>query len=189
MANIAYTEYYAVGQSDDLLRLKQKMNELSTSVDGLNNEEANSLALLVETAGGNPSLIECRGFWKPSTIKMERGVFFFEVESKWGEPSQWRSFIEEVFHVRIFYYVEQRGEKIFMTNDVLGRYFPYRFYFDGSADSPYFSSIEELCEEVEALTGDLGLQDFDECVLAVSNYMSRSKDESIIISRIDLINK
>ena len=69
MANIAFTEYYVVGQSDDLLRLKQKMDELSASVDGSNNEEANSLALLIDSLGGDPSLIECRGCWKPSTMR------------------------------------------------------------------------------------------------------------------------
>lgn len=188
MANIAFTEYYVVGQSDDLLRLKQKMDELSASVDGSNNEEANSLDLLIDSLGGDPSLIECRGFWKPSTMRLEEGMLYFEVESKWADPSQWRTFVEKAFHVRMFYYVEQLGERIFMTNDVSGRYFPYRYYFDGSADSPYFSTIKELCEEVEDLTGDPDLNDFEDCASSVSRYLIESNEEGVIISRIDVID-
>ena len=106
MANIAYTEYAVEGQTDSLLRLKQLMDDLAVPSTGSDEELSNSLDRLVTAAGGNPSGIECRGFWKPFTLRMENGILLFEVESKWVEPSQWRAFIEKTFNVRMFYYTE-----------------------------------------------------------------------------------
>lgn len=184
MANIAYTEYFAEGQTEDLVRLMQMMQTASASVHGLDNEEANSLDLLVKASGGDSSQIECRGFWKPSSIRKDDHALYFEVETRWAEPKQWRAFLEKHFHLRMFYYVEQLGERIFETNDVSGIYFPYRYYFDGSPDSPYFETIDELCEEVGELTGEEDLSTFEDCSKAVSNYSHNHLDEPIILSKI-----
>lgn len=184
MANIAYTEYAVEGQTDDLLRLKQLMDNAVVPITGVGDESVNFLDLLVTAAGGNSSEIVCRGFWKPSTLRMENGVLRFEVESKWMEPSQWRAFMEKAFRVRMFYYTEQLGEQILETNDAKGSYFPYRYYFDGSSDSPYFETIDELCEDVGELTGEDDLNTFEDCAKAVSNYMNQHPEEAIYLSKI-----
>ena len=188
MANIAYTEYAVEGQTDSLLRLKQLMDDLAVPSTGSDEELSNSLDRLVTAAGGNPSGIECRGFWKPFTLRMENGILLFEVESKWVEPSQWRAFIEKTFNVRMFYYTEQLGELILKTNDAKGCHFPYRYYFNGSSDSPYFETIDELCEDVGDLTGEEDLSTFEDCSKAVSNYLHDHLDETIILSKITVTN-
>lgn len=187
MANIAYTEYAVEGKTDDLLRLKHVMDGLAVSSTGSDDESSNSLDRLVISAGGNSSEIECRGFWKPATVRMENGALMFEIESKWKEPNQWRVFIERIFRVRMFYYTEQIGELLLETNDAKGRYFPYRYYFDGSSDSPYFETIDELCEDVSELTGEENLHTYDDCSQAVAVYNSNHIDEPITLSKITVI--
>lgn len=116
MANICITSYTFTGDKDDLRSLYNFMNSL---------KEDNSFSTLLEALGSGPERVNCRGEWYDLAIS--DATVTFTTATAWTPLYQAIELLCRHFRaLRYFYYAEEPGCDIFMTNDVKGFYYPRR---------------------------------------------------------------
>ncbi len=192
MANLAFTQYHAVGDKEQLQKLHSLMDELECMKDpGLHDNGFGStwLGNLVIKFDGDWEKVYCRGYWD-NLVLHEDGSISFSVESAWGELNEVREFIEEYFpNIRLFFQCEESGMGIYQTNDDTGQYFPEKYYlWVENGDTEYYNNLEALAKEVENITGSKNLKTLDSCKKALETYSRSHSDLCYTLEEFELLD-
>lgn len=192
MANLAFTQYHAVGDKEQLQKLHSLMDELECMKDpGLHDNGFGStwLGNLVIKFDGDWEKVYCRGYWD-NLVLHEDGSISFSVESAWGELNEVREFIEEYFpNIRLFFQCEESGMGIYQTNDDTGQYFPEKYYlWVENEETEYYSTLEALAKEVENITGSKNLKTLDSCKKALETYSRSHSDLCYTLEEFELLD-
>ena len=192
MANLAYTQYHAVGDKEQLQKLHSIMDELEGMKDpGLHENGFGKtwLGNLVIKLGGDWEKVYCRGSWD-NLLLHEDSAVSFTVESAWDELNEVRHFIEEKFpDIHLYYQCEEAGMGIYQTNDDTGQYFPEKYYLwveDG--ETMYHNTLDDLIKDVEETTGSKNLKTLDSCKKALETYSRKHHDLCYTLEEFSMVD-
>ena len=79
----------------------------------------------------------------------------------------------------------EEGMEIYETNDIEGKYFPYRYLLDNYEEPLYYETIEEAAESVSGIVGHKKVKpDYNERVQALDDYTEKQdeKGEDVFFS-------
>lgn len=149
MANWAQTSYRIEGNSEDL----QQLNELCKAFlkrerpvmeEGASEEWEGNIILALGIDKGTSYL---RGFIQDCELK--DGVLRIEASEAWG-ATDFRHLLEGHYKdMKVYYIVEEEGCEVYATNDVEGKYFPYRFFVHSCIDGE--DEFEDFKTENDAM--------------------------------------
>ena len=158
MPNWCYTSYVCIGSERDTRDLYEKMRALSKRTASLlpNDFGKEWMGNVVAALGGKWQDIACRGEFSGLELDND-GVLRFSVMSAWVELSEVRQFIESCYpNLKMFYYAEESGSGYYVTNDVVGRFFPDRYILEFEDGEPmYFETLGEMLREVSEIAGTM----------------------------------
>lgn len=191
MPNWAYSQYRAVGNSEQLRKLYAIMKELENIPEpGIHESDFGSswLGNLVIKLGGKHEDIFCRGSW--CNLCAEEEYLTFDVESAWGELRETRKFIEKQFPgIKLYFQCEEPGNCVFETNDALGKYFTERYYLGIENDeSLYFNTLEGLIKVVEEITGNNELTSVESCKAALAHYSTSHNNRKYVLEQFAIVD-
>ncbi len=155
MPNWCYTSYVCVGNKKEVYDLYEKMLDLTERNTSLtvNDFGKEWVGNLIVRLGGNWKEISCRGEF--GGLDFEDGILRFFIMSAWVELSDVRKFIESYYvNLKMYYYAEEPGCSYYITNDVMGYFFPDRYILGiKDDDDMYFEHLEDLFTAIETMTG------------------------------------
>ena len=190
MPNWCYTQYVVDGERKQIKQLHDIMKELESMDQPLHENGFGTtwLGNLVIKLGGDWEKIRCRGDW--SNLEISESGLYFTTDSAWCEMSEVRHFIEEKFPgLKIYYQTEEPGMEIYQTNDATGQYFPEEFYLDVEDFGPsYIDDLNQLCKQVEDITGSKHLATFDSCLKALETYSRRHHNFYYSLNRFEVVD-
>ncbi len=198
MPNWCFTYYAAEGPKDQLQKLHDTMTRVaSMPPPGLieNSFGSSWLGNLVMALGVDPlkqKNFSCRGEYYNVDLN-QSGYLTFDTMTAWGEADDTRRLIEQKFPgVHLFYISEEFGNGYWETNDIPGKYFPERYYFqaedyDDACDGNYYESLPELLDAIKEATGLSGMLTFEECDAALQDF--RGGDYSYSLYRVSYDNQ
>ncbi len=147
MANWARTSYRIEGNQEDLQKLYNLCKAFDSNERPVMEENAakdweGNIILALGIEKGNSYL---RGFIQ--SCDLSGGLLSIEAEEAWG-ATDFRHLLESHFeNMKVYYIVEEDGCEVFATNDIEGKYFPYRFVVescvDGEDDYEVFKNQDE----------------------------------------------
>lgn len=175
MPNWCTTSYAVDGPEEQLQRLYDLLTELQEMpAPGLVRNDFGSswLGNLVTALGESPQKIgRCRGYYYDPVFDGNTLRFF--TETAWCEADDTRHLIEKKFPgVKLYYVSEEFGCCYWVSNDINHTHFNQEYYIcscDWSED-PYLSTLDELVEAVEEITGASNLKTFEDCEQALEGY-------------------
>ena len=155
MPNWCSTDYRCYGNNGELVELKEKLDYLNSLEKPLVENGFGKLwcGCLVSLLGGDWNEVHCRG--EIDSYEFSGTTLCISVTSAWGELDEWRKFIKSKYpKLDIFYYAEEIGEGIYVTNDEKGIYFPNRYILDSwKFGIEYFNDLESLVDYIYTLIG------------------------------------
>jgi len=105
------------------------------------------LGAVIKALGYNPEKFECRGQITEYYIKND--VLVIHQETAWCEQKGFRQAIEKRYpSLCVFFIDEEPGCDVYATNDLDGKYFPYKYYLDTSEGSEEFKTIDDAAKYV-----------------------------------------
>lgn len=149
MPNWCTTTYNAVGDKTELKSLYDLMTELTNKVKPLveNGFGTYWLGCLVEALGEDWNKVRCRGTFYDMELTDEH--LRFVTETAWVPCDEVIMLLRKKFPSLAFYfYAEEEGCEVYMTNDDTGEFFPDRYHVSLNADDcdyreEYFETIEQ----------------------------------------------
>ena len=155
MPNWCFTGYVITGERKEVRSLYEKMKSLQEMKTPLlpNGFGPAWLGCLVQSLGGDPQKVYCRGQW--SNLKLsEEGVLSFDTEHAWSRPADVEALIEKAFpSVKIYFLEEELGMDIFQTNDESGEYFKEQIIIDEESEGMEYYTEEEVLKRLSNLAG------------------------------------
>lgn len=166
MANWANVNYIITGNEETLNKIMSVMEPECDLTDVL----------------GNFGIIDYHdGIHMGGTVidfEVVNGLLSINCECAWDESDEWRKVMKKNFSdIDIYYYVEERGNCIYATNDLKGEYFKVRYVLDTYGldfDYRYFESLTSLKEYLSEAIGlplDCSL---NECNAKLERYVNES---------------
>ncbi len=157
MPNWCFTDVAVSGDEQELKTLFDKMRELE-NMDKARVENGFGttwLGCLIDALGGNWNGIYCRGWW--SNLDGDKGQITFSIESAWSPSTEVFSFLQDKFHsLKIYYYAEEEGCGVYVTNDSDSVFFSQRFITKiNSEDCDYMEEYFENKEDAINWLSDL----------------------------------
>lgn len=149
MANWATTSYRIEGNSEDLQQLSELCKaflkrERPVMEEGASEEWEGNIILALGIDKGTSYL---RGFIQD--CELEDGVLRIEASEAWG-ATDFRHLLEGHYEdMKVYYIVEEEGCEVYATNDVEGKYFPYRFSVHSCIEGE--DEFEDFKTEKEAM--------------------------------------
>lgn len=197
MPNWCYTSYAVEGPKEQLQKLSDLMNRVAAMPrPGLIKNDFGSswLGNLVSALGVNPLTnpnLRCRGEYYNVELN-QSGYLTFDTMTAWCEADGTRHLIEEKFPgVHLYFISEEFGCNYWETNDVEGKYFSSRYYFQTEdylfSDGNYYDSLCELRDAIGKATGLTGMCSFEECVQALQDY--KNGDYAFALYRVSFENQ
>ena len=190
MPNWCYTRYVVDGDRKQIEELHSIMAELESMESPLHENGFGTtwLGNLVIKLGGDWKKIYCRGSWE--NLDLTESGLYFTTETAWNELNEVRHLIEEKFpKLLIYYQAEEPGMGIYQTNDNTGQYFPEEFMLDVEDMGPnYIEDLDQLCEQVEDITGSKHLNTMDSCYKALKSYSKRNGDCYYSLVRFEVVD-
>lgn len=174
MPNWTQTCYIATGDKEQLKQLHDVMVELENiKSPGLHDNGFGSTwyGNLVIKLGGDWEKIYCRGYW--NYLELKEDMLIIDSETAWSELNELRHFIECKFpRLKIYYQCVEEGQRIYITNDASGVYFPERYYLwvEDEDTTEYYQSLESLAKAVENITGSKHLTTLNSCRKALESF-------------------
>lgn len=166
MVNWASTSYRIEGSRSDLERLfdvidgfmRGKVQPIEEGADAT--WEGN----IVKALGATDRQINenyLRGFI--AEYELDDGSIRIEVEEAWG-ASDFRHLLTKLMpELTVYFVVEEPGCEVYATNDVEGKYFPYRFSIDACLKNCDFTDFFDTKEEAMKCVAEiLGKEDVTE---------------------------
>lgn len=195
MPNWCFTYYVAEGPKEQLQKLSDTMICLAAmpSPGLVENDFGSSwLGNLVAALGVDPLTqpnFRCRGQYFNVELDQDKRLTF-DTSTAWCEADDVRHLIERKFPgVHLYFISEEFGCGYWETNDVEGKYFSERYYFQAddyfNAEGNYYDTLPELIEAIKDATGLSGMQTFEDCDKALQNY--RDGDYYYSLYQVDVI--
>lgn len=189
MPNWCFTSYVAEGPKEQLSKLCDTMTRLAAMPSpGLikNGFGSSWLGNLVMELGVDPLTqtdFRCRGEYSNVDIN-ESGCLTFDTTTAWNEADDTRHLIEEKFPgVHLYFISEEFGCQYWETNDIEGKYFSERYYFQAgdynNTEGNYYSTLPELINAITEATGLTGMLTFEDCDKVLQDYMDGDYDYSL----------
>ena len=180
MSNLCMVSYACEGTVEQMEELNAVLALLQKAKEPIVTNGRGNLWLgcIVTYLGGNWEEVECRGevldfYYNGETLSMEQ-------DTDWCEQAGFRRFLEQRFPGLKIYYLETESDTGWGgTNDVEGKYFPYRYYMSTSEDYEFFSSLEELAERASQIVGFKVEPDFDVIWEALEEYTDEHEDDEV----------
>lgn len=111
-------------------------------------------------------------------FEMVNGLLSINCECAWDESYGWREVMKKNFSdIDIYYYVEERGNCIYATNDLKGVYFKTRYVLDTYGldfDYCYFESFTSLKKYLSETIGLLEDYSLSACNRELKRYVNES---------------
>jgi len=182
MPNWCDTTYKAVGTKEQV----KKFYDLAMSSWNKTDNNQGWLGHFVTELGGNWEQVYCRGWMRDQPYLNNDGtectIFCY---TAWGEPNQWREFIQSQIDGLFLYYVAiEPGCGVYCSND---DYYADKYYVDYAIeqpDSPYMTEDELL----EFMSNELGvdLDSADECIEYAKRYTENNDNEWLFINEMEI---
>ena len=168
MPNWCSTSYQIVGKQqnvDKLFKELQKVLRTDRSDEKDNTSflpDSSWLGYVVSDILGidhEKECIPCRGnidYMEEQMNDNESFAYFaLSTETAWTDCRKLFYLLSVKFDVEILFYTEELGCDIHKTNDEEGHYFDTRYLLDDSNNEmSYYTSFENLAEEIEEMTGE-----------------------------------
>jgi hypothetical protein len=186
MPNWCYTDYYIKGK--DAEKLYETMHYLealeeSYSDNGFGKTWCGNLR---DYLGGNEDLY-CRGQWED--LDFNKGILSFRIESAWGELDELREFICSKFDIEVYYYAEETGCGIYVTNDRDQEFFKFSYiFYDPEEETYYLDDLGELIGLIKSKTGFYDIKSYDDCVKAIDLYNEEDDERDWLgLNEVDVV--
>lgn len=189
MPNWCFTSYVAEGPKEQLQKLSDIMicTSVVPSPGYIPNDFGSSwLGNLVCILGVDPREqrdFRCRGEYYDVDLN-ESGYLTFNTTTAWCEADDTRHLIEKKFPgVHLYFISEEFGCQYWETNDIEGKYFSERYYFQAgdynNTEGKYCSTLPELINAITEATGLTGMLTFEDCDQVLQDYMDGDYDYSL----------
>ena len=179
MPNWCYTSYVIEGQRKEVQSLYSQMNRLEKRKKSLveNGFGKAWLGNLVTALGADWNQIRCRGSWFNLDYDQTNKILRFDTETAWTPMFETFALVEEKYpSLKIFWQATEEGMEIYETNDIEGKYFPYRYLLDNYEEPLYYETIEEAAESVSGIVGHKKVKpDYNEIVHALDDYTEKQE--------------
>ena len=186
MANCCYVEYKCVGKREQMKELLEALHLMMDREMPVENKWGKTwMGWLVSAFYGDADAYTLRG--RILDFKYDKEVLTVIQETDWEEQRDMRVFLKEQLpEVDIYYMEEEPGGEVFSTNDVEGRFFPYRYMLEGNDDSRHFCSIEEAAQIVADIVGHEVAAAKEEIDDALDEFMEEHEDEFFSFHHFDI---
>lgn len=163
MANWADTSYVIVDKgARELYNIMRDLEQRSEPLhpNGWGNTWLGNLVIAL---GGDWEQVHCRGEWDEMEWDEEAEELRFRTESAWAHPHEVMGLVKEKYpDISIFFISEEPGMEIYVTNDIGGQYFAYRYflapydgewhYYEDGEEEKFLADISNcIGKEVKAL--------------------------------------
>lgn len=191
MANWADTSYVIVDKgARELYNIMRDLEQRSEPLhpNGWGNTWLGNLVIAL---GGDWEQVHCRGEWSEMEWNEEAEELRFRTESAWSHPHEVMELVKEKYpDISIFFISEESGMEIYVTNDIGGQYFAYRYflapydgewlYYEEGEEEKFLADISNcIGKEVKAL---------EEVRDAVIEYNEEHEDEPLDYGIYDVID-
>ena len=149
MSNPAFMSVCFEGERRELKSLYEKMKRLQERKKPIVENDfyhpTRWLGNLVTRLGANWQDVYCGGTW--DCLRLSGKTLNFTTETASQPPFRLLKLIQSVYPSTSFYF-EAEGDdwECFLTNDVEGKYYPYRYLVDSDMGYEYFVELEEVCQ-------------------------------------------
>ena len=191
MPNWCYTSYVVEGDKKEVKDLFRKLNdllEMETSL--LENDFGNGwLGNVVQTFGGDPKKISCRGDFNNLEIEKEASFLCFNTETAWSDkPEVWDLVLSRYKTLNYYFQAEESGMEYYATNDIEGKHFPELYIAETRKNGiQYFVNIEDVCKCFEEITS-IAVSGMEELEEQACNFNSMDEDKFFYIHQFEIIN-
>lgn len=101
----------------------------------------------------------------------KRDVLKIEMWCAWDEPSEFRrNLLSQFPSIKLYYEVEFFEDDVWRTNDVSGKYFPYRYFIDYEDSDSYFKTLDEAAQFVSQKFG-VKVHNVNDIESVIDDYM------------------
>ncbi len=193
MSNPVFTDVVFVGDMREVRSLYGKMKRLEERKQPL---EENGcywakrwLGYLVARLGEDWHEVYCRGTWK--FLRKTGHSVLFLTETAWKPPFELFKMIQRHYPSLQFYF-EAEGEEwdAYITNDIEGHYFPYRYIIDCEPDIEYFNTIEAAAAHLSTYIGKCIVPTWESLNNAADEWNNKHKDSDwpVNVKQIEVID-
>lgn len=156
MPNWCDTTYYAVGDERELKTLYELMTEISEMENPRVENGFGSywLGCLVDALGEDWHKVGCRGTFYD--VDLNDGELSFVTDTAWAPCDDVIDLLRRKFpSLDFYYYAEEQGCGVYITNDNTGEYFPDRYLVSlNTEDNDYCEEYFETLEDAYAWISD-----------------------------------
>jgi hypothetical protein len=152
MPNWANSTVIIEGEKKALTELYNRMEALARRKEPLvpNGFGTTWLGCLVADLGADWQEVGCRGDWYELEYDEEGNFMRFESETAWGPTEDVFRLIQQKYPtLKVYYSCEEPGNEVYCSNDVEGKYFPYRYVVEASGKN-VDCTTEDFITEAEA---------------------------------------
>lgn len=158
MPNWCETNYTLTGERKALESVYELMRNLEDreKPEIENDFGATWLGCLVHALGHDWQNISCRGSW--TNLSLKGDTLTFTTWSAWTPPTDVVDLIQQKFpEIDYFYYAEEPGNCLYETNDIEGKYYPFRYLLEYTRDEEWYmgqyTTSESLLKAINQQTG------------------------------------
>lgn len=180
MANVCTVIYQCEAQKEQLNELNTVLEILQKATEPLvaNGRGKLWLGCIVNYLGGIWEDVDCRG--EVVSYDFDGKSLSIVQETDWCEQGGFRRFLEQCFPGLKIYYLEIEPCTAWgATNDIVGKYFPFRYYMSIFDGYKFFNSLEEVAENVSKVVGFKVDFNFDTISNVLDDYTEEHKDDEI----------
>ena len=191
MPNWCYTSYVIEGDKKEVKDLYCKLNgllEMETSL--LENGFGNGwLGNVVQTFGGDPKKISCRGCFDNLEIEEDASFLCFNTETAWSDkPEVWDLVLSRYETLKCYFRAEECGVAYYATSDSEGKHFPERYITETSLNGiMLFEDEVEVFKYFEEITS-ISVSGMEEMEEQARNFNSMDEDKFFYIHQFEIIN-
>lgn len=184
MPNWCSTTYKCIGNKNEVEELNSILHKMNNRNEPVIENGFGTMWLgeLVNELGKDYQKYSCRGSITDFDYDDNEMVTIYQ-ETAWSEQKGVRKAIEERFpSIKVYYLDEECGNDYFQTNDILGDFFPERYFLDGEDVHEYFESIEDVSEFLNNMFGLTTTPDLEEVEMQINEYVEGYDDEDFYLN-------
>jgi len=178
MPNWCYTNIVLNGAKENIDLFENKLKELESSEKpAIPNGFGNMwLGLIVDMLGEDWHNVRCRGYIC-DFMRLDDKSIQVNIEHAWTYPDElMKLFMERFPDIELYYYAEEPGMEIYVSNDMDNLYF-LNYVLDSQKDGiEYFENLSDVANAIGEIIGVTPEPDIDSINEAIKKYQENHDD-------------
>ena len=181
MANLTFTRYAFIGT-------KKQCKDLFAKLTGLKEEKLTWCGNLIETFGGNPNNISCRGSFLDFRMNGNKRIDI-DLEFAWTESPDFRYFLEKQYKdSKIYYYDYEPGCDVCDTNDDCN-IFDIAYIVDSEdKGEEWYDNLQDVAQYVSEIVGYDVEATEDAIENAIEKWQNENDDKFLYLHRFNYVD-